>query len=308
MAEIELAVEDFNLDHIFDCGQCFRWRKLRDGSYTGISKGYAVNMNFTPFETPFNGSLCISELAYPPSYEDRYKTEEERTRVMIKRWETYLDLDRDYGKIKEKLSSADPVMAEAIKSGEGIRILRQDLWETILSFLISQNNNIKRIQGCLEKIASLFGMPLVASSDLGDVTDIKELAKWPEGLEPFALPEADKLAALSCEDLEEVHLGYRDKYLIAAARAITESGLPETYEDLLGLFGIGPKVANCISLFGMEKRDSFPIDVWIRRIMSRSYGFDEKDLKGMASFAEEHYGPFSGFAQQYLFYHARNGA
>ncbi len=273
---IEENVGDFCPEHIFECGQCFRWNREEDGSYTGTAHGKTVNLRL---ETGEGGKkdegVLIIENASRKDYESI--------------WRDYLDMDRDYGAVKERLSKSDPVMEKAVRTGTGIRILRQDLWETILSFIISQNNNIPRIKGCIERLAALAGERL---------DDFR-------GEERYALPSAEKLASMEADDLAPVRLGYRAPYLIKTARMVVKNGLPENYEDIMTLSGVGPKVAGCISLFGLHNMSSFPIDVWVRRVMNRMYGFDEKDVKGMAAFAEERFGDLGGIAQQYLFYYIR---
>ena len=281
---MKIQVRDFDLDHIFDCGQAFRWRKLSDGSYTGVALGSIVNMRFDAQGKGYSGELEITTLAGD-------KNEE--------KWRTYLDLDSDYGAAKRRLADADPVIAEAIKSGEGIRILRQELWEVILSFLISQNNNIPRIKGCIEGLASLCGEPIRAAAGR------RESEECPGGLTAFRLPSAEKLSGMEPGDLSPIRLGYRARYIIETARKITSDGFPSSPEELTELCGVGPKVANCISLFGMGITDSFPIDVWMKKVMAQMYGFEENDVKGMTSFATDRFGELSGLAQQYLFYFIR---
>lgn len=268
------GVRDFNLDHIFDCGQCFRWEKQEDASYTGIAMGKVVNMSFD------SGTLTI-----------RGAGEDDFQNI----WKSYLDLERDYGEIKRQLAERDVTMKLAIASGEGIRILRQDLWETIVSFIISQNNNIPRIKGCIEKLAENFGEEVCCSLDCAGARE----KRW------YSVPDVETLAALTVEELEPVRLGYRARYLIETARTVCEKGLPTNLEELSELTGVGPKVANCINLFGLGDFSSFPIDVWVRRVMNRLYGIDEKDMKGMASFASKTFGELGGIAQQYLFYYIR---
>jgi len=258
-------ITDFDLDHIFDCGQCFRWKKQDDGSYDGVAMGRMVNMAFE------DGSLTISG-----SDEADYRNI----------WRKYLDMDRDYGQIKRTLCEGDPIMEKAVDFGGGIRILDQDLWETIVSFIISQNNNIPRIKGCIENLCRLAG---------------KEIG---EGV--YDIPGPEELASLTEAGLGEVRLGYRARYLVETARCVCDKGLPENEEQLLDLCGIGPKVANCVLLFGMAKYDSFPIDVWVMRVMHELYGIDEKNKKEMAGFARERFGDYGGFAQQYLFYYMRS--
>ena len=282
------GVRDFDCDHIFDCGQCFRWYREEDGSYTGLAGGALANVAFEPHDRDAapgfsEGTARVRVIAGPEDAEDPAL------------WSRYLDLGRDYGAIKARLSADDPVMEEAAAAGSGIRILDQDLWETIVSFIISQNNNIPRIKGCIERLADGFGEPLEGA----------EGARGQRALILKTLPGPERLAGLEAEDLAPVRLGYRARYLVETARCVAEKGLPRNMEELSSLCGVGPKVANCIALFGMGKRDSFPIDVWVRRVMAKCYGFDEGDMKGMAGFARSRYGELGGYAQQYLFYYIR---
>lgn len=293
---IEIKVKDFELDHIFDCGQSFRWNKEEDGSYTGIAFGHIANMSLkdgilsieTLSKHGGNGEV-VNEFA---KYDDTYIEE---------MWKEYLDLYTDYGEIKKYLSKKDKIMKSAISSGEGIRILKQEPWEALVSFIISQNNNIPRIKKCIEGLCESFGEPLGTY----------------RGKQRFAFPKADVLAQLTEEDLGPIRLGYRSKYIINTAKQVVEDGgeeflftlreknSQEAYEYLTSLCGVGPKVANCILLFGIDKKDSFPIDVWVKRVMNRLYDIDENDMKSMKVYAEDNFGIYGGVAQQYLFYHIR---
>ncbi|MBO4235254.1 MAG: 8-oxoguanine DNA glycosylase [Firmicutes bacterium] len=305
-------ISDINLRETFECGQCFRWRALgsedaseadeaggakkSDGaqarateSYIGIARGHIARIDYDKKEK----HLHITELGANTNKTDATEL-----------WPAYLDLNRDYAAIKRKLSRGDDTMKTAIAAGKGIRILKQDLWETIISFIISQNNNIPRIKGCIEKLAALYGEPIeLAGTEKNKAEEIAILDEV--GLTPNELPTSKVLAGLKEEDLAPVRLGYRARYLIETAKAVEEDCLPETFDDLNKLCGVGPKVANCIGLFGLGKMDSFPIDVWVRRVMSRMYKFDECDVKGMQAFAEAKFGDLGGFAQQYLFYYIR---
>lgn len=272
-------IKDFNTDHIFDCGQCFRWQRKDDGSYVGPAKGKIARISFS------DGCLVIDNC----SEEDFHNV-----------WKKYLDLDRDYGILKKKLASNDSSMKAAAEYGYGIRILRQDFWETVVSFIISQNNNIPRIKGCIEAICERFG---------------EYIGKY-DGKEYFSIPQPEKLASLSSDDLAPCRLGYRAPYLVKMAQQFIEKGGADAVENeikkaedpiqaLQQFCGIGPKVAACISLFGLGRMDAFPIDVWMRRVMNRLYGIDENDIKSMKSYAAEHFGENGGIAQQYLFYYIR---
>lgn len=274
-------VHDFNLDHIFDCGQCFRWEKNDDGSYTGIAYGRIAGMEYD------SETQCLT--IHNSSREDFDKI-----------WRNYLDLDRDYGSIKETLKAADPVIGEAIEYGQGIRILNQEKWETLLSFIISQNNNIPRIKKNINSLAELMG------EKVGEYN----------GRVYYNLPAPEVLAEAEVEDLAPCRLGYRAKYLIETARKVRDEGTgtleslgkPEvTAEEALDALrqycGVGPKVANCIALFSMGKIDSFPIDTWVKKVMNRLYGIPENEMKRMAAFAADTFGDLGGIAQQYLFYY-----
>lgn len=304
---IEIKVKDFNLDHIFDCGQCFRWNKEEDGSYTGVAFGKAANMRFVS-EEESKGCECsggISARYRGTLYIDMLNLSEEGGDAEIKRmteiWSDYLDLKQDYSKVKTILAAKDQVMSCAICSGHGIRILRQEPWEALISFIVSQNNNIPRIKKCIEGLCERFGEPL------GEY----------RGKQRYAFPRAEVLANLTEEDLAPIRLGYRSKYIINTAKQVVADGgeeklrclrdaeLQEGYDYLTSLCGVGPKVANCILLFGICKQESFPIDVWVKRVMNRLYGIDENNMKAMKCYAEETFGEHGGIAQQYLFYHIR---
>ncbi len=299
-------IYDFNPTHIFDCGQCFRWRRISDDNWIGIvgtgsDEARIAKVAFLPdgkskAGARTKGKVEVTILSGANSNMAVSKATSGKERDF---WFNYLDLGRDYGKVKQRLSRGDDVMKLAIKSGDGIRILNQDLWETIVSFIISQNNNIPRIKGCIERLSEVTG----EGASQYKTSGVDEVVQ--AGLSPFALPSPEKLASLTVEDLDPVKLGYRARYLIESAREVCERGLPKNYEEVLALTGVGPKVANCIGLFGLHLEDSFPIDVWVKRVMHELYGFDEDDMKGMQEYASEHFKELSGFAQQYLFYYIR---
>ncbi|MGI6177444.1 MAG: DNA glycosylase [Eubacterium sp.] len=327
MNEITLDVCDFSLEQTLECGQCFRFRKVDDRSYTMIAEHTPVLLTFEPA----GGVEPANEAESSVGTDDAGGTDAAGSegdpysgRLTIKSygggtspasdvsvWREYFDLDRDYAAIKERLSDGDKVMQAAAKAGGGIHILKQDLWETIISFLISQNNNIPRIKGCIERLCALCGEPLYSeeSSTCSEASEGGSDCESPEifgDLSMCDIPTAEKLAAMSEDDLAPVRLGYRAHYIIETARSVASDGLPETYDELLSLCGVGPKVADCIRLFGLGETGSFPVDVWMKRVMHDMYGFDENDMKGMQTFAEEHYGKDSGFAQQYLYYYIRD--
>jgi len=244
----------------FTCGQCFRWNEESDHSFTGVVNGKIYNL--------------IDEKAYP------------------KELHSYLDMDFDYDKVNSFLSLRDEVIKEAIKVGDGIHILKQDFYETLISFLISQNNNIPRIKGCIEKLSECFG-EYIGTYDGPNNEHI--------GKKYYSFPNPEKIASLTVNDLAPVRLGYRAPYLIESSKQYLENS-KRPLEDYLG---VGPKVANCVDLFGNHNLDSFPNDVWVKRVMHQLYDIDEEDKKTMERFSIDHFSPYGGIAQQYLFFYIR---
>lgn len=275
-------MKSFNPKHIFDCGQCFRWNENSDGSYTGVFKNNVLNVKETDRDIVFSG-VCNGDI------KDICRE--------------YFDLDTDYEEIKKVLSCVDNNVKESIKYGEGIRILKQDLWETIISFIISANNNIPRIKKIIERLAENYGNKI----------------EW-NGKTYYTFPTVEQLSTATVEDLRRLGLGFRDKRVYETTKLIlnkeidldklkqiTDSNLLR--EELNKLPGVGDKVADCIMLFSMKRFDVFPVDVWVRRVMNELYikSEDEKkiDKKQIRNLAEEKYGNLAGIAQQYLFYWKR---
>lgn len=265
-------VKDIDLTHIFECGQCFRWIPAGDGAYAGAAGGKAARITLE------GGTLTIEATGGDEAF-----------------WRSYFDLDTDYGKIKSRLASDEPGIADACRYGSGIRILKQDPFETIISFIISQNNNIPRIRKNIESLCGAYGSPIEGS---------EEVSRDGETVHSFPSPET--LAAAEAADLAALKLGYRSGYIKESARQFLEKGCPDCREGLLSLHGVGPKVANCIMLFGLRDTAAFPVDTWVKQIMNDMYGFGLNDVRGMQAFAAEKFGPLAGYAQQYLFYYYRD--
>lgn len=273
-------VNDFVLSHIFLCGQCFRFNPHIGGGYIGTAKGKTVritqnNDTVVFHNTPREDFECI--------------------------WCDYFDLNRDYGKIKKSLlNDGDTVMAKAIEYGSGIRILKQDLWETVVSFIISASNNIPRIKKIINTLCQEFGTPHIY-----------------EGEAFYSFPTPEIIAGLSAEDLSVIRAGFREKYILSCAKAVVsgEFDLNALYnlstadakKTLMSLPGIGNKVSDCILLFALNRFDSFPVDVWIKRIMEFCYFNNEQQtVDTISKLAQDKFGVLGGIAQQYLFYYAHD--
>ena len=265
----ELCSErELNPKRTFDCGQCFRWNEDADGRYRGVASGRAAVVWA-------EGDRAYIECAVSDIYF----------------WRDYLDMETDYAEARRSIEVCD-YLRDCAAYGEGIRILRQDKWEALCSFIVSQCNNIPRIKGIVEKLCDLYGEPVEAP--WGDARDF---------------PTAERVAALSEDDLAPLRSGYRAPYILSAARAVASGDIDleatallpcvEARAELKRLNGVGDKVANCVVLFGLHQLDAFPVDVWIKRALAANMpkGFDPSSL-----------GKYAGLAQQYMFFHARETA
>ena len=277
--------KSFKSKDIFECGQCFRWNENEDNTYTGIFKGNVINVEEKEDEIIFKG-ICnkyIKEIV-----------------------EEYFDLSRNYEEIKERLSKIDDNLKTSVDYGQGIRILNQDLWETIMSFIISANNNIPRIKGIIERISAKYGKALEYNGKIY-----------------HAFPTPEELRNVSIKEYRDLGAGFRDKYLYQTVQDVLNGNIDleelhtqdteNVRKELLKLQGVGPKVADCILLFSTLKRfEVFPIDVWVRRVMNELYINKENEesvnKKEINELAEKKFGNIAGLAQQYLFYWKRETA
>ena len=256
-------VKNFDLKETLDCGQAFRWKPLDNGAWCGIAKGKYIEL-----ET-LNGDIIIKG----SSKEDFYEI-----------WEDYFDLKRNYGEIIESISENE-VLKAASEFGSGIRILNQDPWEALCSFIISQNNNIPRIKGIVERLCENFG------------------EKCGEG---YTFPSAETVSSLTLEDLSVLRSGFRAKYILDAANKVAKGEIDlealklmdfeSAREILMTIKGVGPKVADCALLFGLGHIEAFPRDVWIKRALAELF---DGELPPCAE-------KYAGIVQQYIFYYIRN--
>ncbi len=274
-------INSFELKDIFECGQCFRWHKEEDNSYLGVTKAGVLKVKKEDNKIIING----------------YVDENVNFENFCKH---YFDLEKDYDKIKSHLSKSDEVMEKAVNYGKGIRILNQDPWEMLISYIISAANNIPRISKCIYNISQRFGKKIVF-----------------EEKDFYMFPTPKELLEATMEDLRNCNLGFRDKYVYNATKLVFENIVDleaiknEDYKkaknDLLKIEGVGSKVADCILLFSMQKSEAFPVDTWIKKIMNEVY-IESKDVKKINEFAINKFGENAGIAQQYLFYYKKNEA
>lgn len=271
MKKIILSDKDFDLTHTFDCGQCFRWDEA-DGGFVGVAGGYWGKF-----------TRCDEGIMLETDCEDDAF------------WTEYLDLERNYSEIKEKLSF-NPLMKSAVSYGGGIRILKQEFFETLVSFIISQRSSIPKIKSTVKKLCEKYG---------------KEINV--DGKVYYSFPSCEDLASVTEEDFRSLGVGYRAPYLVRCVEDVRTGRISEeelmklstceAREKLMTLYGVGDKVCDCVMLFALKKYDLFPSDVWIKRVMCEEFGSSEASAKADG---EKLFGEYSGFAQQYLFYYRRS--
>lgn len=257
------GVKHFSLPNTLDCGQSFRWEEIEPNHFSGIAfKKYIELIHIDD-----NILIKYATLA---DFENH--------------WKEYFDLNTDYGELTELFREEDTTLGKAIDFAPGIRVLKQEPWEALASFILSQNNNIKRIKGLVLRFCENFGEKI----DGG-----------------YAFPEPEAIASLTVDDLSPVRAGFRSKYLIDAAQRVVDGTvslsapydmpIDEAREHLMQIKGVGPKVSDCALLYGFYRIETMPIDVWVKRALAQFYpdGFPES-LK-----------PWSGIAQQYIFNYIR---
>ena len=257
------SVCDLDLAQTLDCGQSFRWTENSDGSFSGIAFGKLVTVRLV------ENDLYI-ENASKADFDEI--------------WHDYFDLSLDYGKIKEEISQIHPVLCEAAKYAPGIRILRQEPYEALCTFIISQNNNIKRIKGIVGRLCECFGEKINGG---------------------FAFPTAERMAELTPDDLAPLRAGFRNRYLIDAAKKVATGEVDlegcrncdydKARAELMKITGVGVKVADCTLLFGLHRIEAFPVDVWMKRAMERLF----------PNMSAGDFGRYAGIAQQYIFHYSR---
>lgn len=256
-------VTNFDLSQTLDCGQAFRWSQDENGRWRGIA-----------FEKHIELYTIDNDIIISGSNETDFKNI----------WCNYFDLDRDYGEVIKSVS-INQTVKEAAEYSQGIRLLNQDAWEALCSFIISQNNNIPRIKGIIERLCENFGEKITNG---------------------YTFPSAETIAKLSVDDLGVIRSGFRAKYIIDAAQKVASGEINleklkhddyETARDILmTIKGVGPKVADCVLLYGLGHIEAFPRDVWIKRALTKMFN---GELPECAL-------PYAGIVQQYIFHYIRN--
>lgn len=289
------GIRDFHLGQTLECGQCFHFEKTGENEYYVSAKGKFLH------------------IAQNEDYSVVFYDTDKETFDNV--WFDYFDFGTDYGKIKKKICELDDKLKPAMDTMWGIRILNQEFFETMISFIISQNKQIAHIK----KIVSDMSLSYGRSADGAERCYEKDLSAVDGGVKNkgvfYTFPTAGEIIAAGEDGVRECKTGFRAPYIMDACdkyicgeldeRAFREQSYDEVMESLMRVKGIGEKVANCIALFGLGKRNAFPVDVWIKRIMEEMYIGHEEDKKVISKLAKKLFGEYGGYAQQYLFYYGK---
>ena len=277
--DLELKVECFNLKYTLECGQCFRWEKINENEYIGVIQDRVIRINQE------GDKICI------------WSSSKTNLAEVVKE---YFDFNTDYKKLEENISKIDKNVEESLKYTSGIHILNQPLFETIISYIISANNNIKRISRSVKDISKKFGKKVVF-----------------EGNEYYLFPTIEELANANIDELLECGTGFRARYITHTVKYFLENkdclyelnnvDTLEARKKLTSLMGIGPKVADCILLFSLKRGEVFPVDVWVKRIMEKLYFNGETNIKEISEYAKDKFENYAGIVQQHLFHNVREG-
>lgn len=271
-------IENFDARAIFTCGQAFRWYEESDGSFTTVHLGRVLNVLNEKNRVIFKGT---------------------NLKEFDEIWMDYFDLNTDYKEIRKVLSNNE-ILPKAMEYGEGIRILNQNHFEMLISFIISANNMIPRIKKSIEVISMRYGKFICED----------------ENRKYYSFPTVEELSRATVEDLREfAKVGFRDKRIFDTVNMILNEKIDldnfenlETdilREELLKFAGVGNKVADCIMLFSYKRGEVFPVDVWIKRVMEELFIKEETPVKKISKEADRIFGKYAGYAQQYLFYYGR---
>ncbi|MEZ0537209.1 DNA-3-methyladenine glycosylase [Caldicellulosiruptoraceae bacterium PP1] len=272
---IKISGESFDLASTFESGQCFRWNAIDKDTYLGVvnSKAVLITKNEDQSVDIYNVSP------------DEFK----------KYFYWYFDFDKDYNQIIDELIGKDKILQKAVLKYNGMRLLNQEPFECMISFIISQNNNIKRIKGIIERLCERYGRQIIFNQNI-----------------LYSFPEPEDLKDVKLEDLLSIGLGYRAEYVIDAVKKVLDGEIileeleeveyEQAKKELKKIKGIGDKVADCILLYSLKKYNSFPLDVWTKRVLNNLYGFKSKyDIETFI----KSLGEYAGYAQLFLFHYIR---
>ena len=272
------GVKNFNIKQILECGQCFRWEKVGELNYIGVAHGRVIEV--------------IQE-------DDKVTILNNNEEYFNNIWLDYFDLKRDYSEIKAGLAH-DEILGKSVEYGYGIRLLNQEHFELLISFIISARNSIPSIMKTIKKISEKWGTPIEY-----------------KGNTYYTFPTPEQLKDATEEEIKETGASFRSKYIVDTIAKVNENSYDfdlerisklntdECHVALQNFKGVGSKVADCIMLFSMRKYSAFPVDVWVKRAMIFFYGAEDASLNKIRIFARDKFGELAGFAQQYLFYYAR---
>lgn len=272
------GVKNFNIKQILECGQCFRWEKVGELNYIGVAHGRVIEV--------------IQE-------DDKVTILNTNEEDFNNIWLDYFDLKRDYSEIKRGLEH-DEILGKSVEYGYGIRLLNQEHFELLISFIISARNSIPSIMKTIKKISQKWGTPIEYKGNIY-----------------YTFPTPEQLKGATEEEIKETGASFRSKYIVDTIAKVNESSYDfdlerisklnadECHTALQNFKGVGSKVADCIMLFSMRKYSAFPVDVWVKRAMIFFYGAEDASLNKIRIFARDKFGELAGFAQQYLFYYAR---
>lgn len=279
-------VDSFDIEQILECGQCFHFEKIDEKEYVIVAKGHLLHIAQNKEQIIF------------------YNTD---TGTFDQIWKPYFDLDRDYYKIKKWLIEnekavikKESILKQAMLEKSGVRILNQDFFETLISFIISQNKQIPHIKQIVNTLSIKYG------NYAGEIM----------GKEYYHFPTLNQLCKVTESELRLCKTGFRAPYIVDACNKLMNEVVKEerllkedsnkAMEELMNIKGVGGKVASCVALFSLSKRNAFPIDVWVKRIMEKIYFGKEMRKSEIDLLAKQLYGAYGGYAQQYLFYYARD--
>lgn len=270
------GVKNFNIKQVVECGQCFRWKKVTDSNYIGVAYGRVIEV------VQEGDKIQILNT-----------TEEDFNNI----WQEYFDFNRDYSEVKDKLID-DELLKKSMEFGYGVRVLNQEPFEILISFIISARNSIPVISKTVNNISKKYGTKLQY-----------------KGEDYYTFPTIEQLSIATEDDIRETGASFRSKYIVDTVRRLKDGELSleeimalnddECHTKLQEFKGVGAKVADCVMLFSMKKTSAFPVDVWVKRAMIYFYDAKDSSLNKIRIFARDRFGELSGFAQQYLFYYAR---